>query len=895
MVQATSDQPAFEAGKIFAGRYRLVHRLRSSRSREVWRADDLGGNGPVSLEIVEAADDRHREEVRRQIQLVRGLRHAAICRVADAGEAGGRIYCALELVDGESLRTLLRRADRLLPERVADIGRQLCAGLSVLRTAGLDTPLDPWTALIDPGGSVRIADFGLGLPVPARSGVTPDAAAATPWARGEAYAVGAVLYGLLVGATPEGRDRIPSAALRPSALVPNVDPRLERVILDALADDPRKRPSSAAAMMAALTPLPGSARVGWLGWAAAAGAVTAVAGTLALLAAWLVPGPADPLTAHDTLVLADFENTTENPVFDGALKVALAVALEQSPFLRIYPDERARDTLRLMQRPPEERITAGLAREIARREQLKALVAGSISPLGSHYLLTIQAVAADTGKTIAQQHVEVPSADDVLRSLGAAAARLRGQLGESLASIQRFDAPLPQATTPSLEALHAYWLAHDRGQLVPRVEAIPHLRRAIDLDARFAMAYAALSGVYRNTGRSAEAPEFSRRAFELRDRVSERERFFISWRYFIDAAQAWDKALDLSVSWTRSYPREAFAFNSLGLASAAFGDHEQAVHAFAEAIRLDPGFVPPHGNLAGSLIASNRFADARAALSQARERGIAFITLRRMAYLLAFIEGDRAAMERELDLLRQSSDAVWALIFEARTAAFAERTRLAHDLFQRGVADAASRGAQELAAQWTAEDAEAHAVAGECSAAQGEAHAALRQARDNFTIERAARVLAVCGDEAGAAQAADDLRRRFAEATLTVRIHLPVIAALADLRQGRPAAAVERLEPVGPFDHAPSAEFWPAYVRGEAYLQMKDGRAAAAQFRAILDHRGQAPTSPLYAVAARKLAAAEALSGVAVVPAVSAAGAPAPPPPGAAADVRPGRQAERPR
>ncbi len=797
MVAATSsDAGSFAAGKIFAGRYRLVHRLRSSRSTEVWRADDLAGDAPVSVEIVNAVDDEQREAVLRQIRLVRGLRHPAVCRVADAGEADGCIYCALELVDGESLRTVLRRADRLLPERVADIGRQLCAGLSALRAAGLETPIDPWTALVDPGGSVRIADFGFGRAV--KEPGPPEAHPATPWARGEARAVGAVLYGLLVGSTPQGLDRIASATLKPSALVPNVDPRLERVILDALSDDPHKRPPSAAAMVAALTPLPASSRAGWVGWLVAAAAVTAVAGTLALLAAWLVPRPANPLTDHDTLVLADFENATANPVFAGALNVALAVALEQSPFLRIYPDERARETLRLMERVPEERITASLAREIARREQLKALVAGSIRPVAAHYQLSLQAIEASTGATIAQQHVDVASEDEVLRALGTAAARLRAQLGESLASIQRFDAPLPQATTPSLEALHAYWLAYDQGQLVPRVEAIPHLRRAIELDDRFAMAYAALSGVYRNTGRSAEAPEFSRRAFELRDRVSERERFFISWRYLLDAVQAWDKALDLSVSWTRSYPREAFAFNSLGLASAAFGDHEQAVRAFTEAIRLDPGFVPPHGNLAGSLIASNRFAEAKERLSEANERQVAFITLRRMAYLLAFIDGDRPAMARELDLLRSSSDAVWALIFEARTAGFAEQTRTAHDLFQRAAQDAVRSGARELAAQWTAEDAEVHAIAGECGAARAEAQAALQFSRDNFTLERVARALAVCGDDDGAERAATELRARFAEATLTARIQLPVIAAIQALQQGNPAAALRTARPGEP-------------------------------------------------------------------------------------------------
>jgi tetratricopeptide (TPR) repeat protein len=862
---------SFEPGNIFAGRYRLVHRLRSSRVTDVWRADDLILLAPVALEVVHAAaDDEQKQEVLREIRVVRTFTHPAICRVFDAGESDGRVYCSLELVDGDNLRTVLGRSGRLPSEKVADIGRQLCRGLAALHAAGLHTAIDPWSVLLDSSGSIRIGDLGLGLAAsPAGVAAAPAIVATAPdlglwrpmpWTGNAAYAVGALLYELLVGSSPEDAKRGRSAPPRPSAVVSNVDARLERAIVDAMAEDPLQRPASAAAMAAALTPLAGSAREEWIRWAAAAAAVAAVIGTLAALATWLLPTPVQSLTAQDTIVLADFANTTANPVFDGALKVALAVALEQSPFLRIYPDDRARETLRLMQRGPNDRITSDLAREIARRERLKALVAGSIATSGGRYTLTLEAIEAGTGAVMGREQVESASDEDVLRALGAAATRLRTHLGESLASIERFDAPLPQATTASLEALHEYALAHDRGQLVPRVEAIPHLERAIALDPDFAMAHAALSSVFRNTNRSIEAPQFSRRAFELRDRVSERERFFISWRYYLDAIQAWDKALELSSSWTSTYPREPFAFNSLGLASSAFGDHEQAVRAFGEAIRLDPGFVPPHGNLAGSLIALNRFAEARQRLSEANDRRIAFITVRRMGYLLAFIGNDRPAMLRELDLVRASSDASWAFIWEARASAFAEDRRAAHALFQRGAAAAVRDGAREVAAQWTMEDAEVHAIAGECDAARSEVQTGLGLSRDNFTLERAGRALALCGDREGVKGLTEDLRARFPDATVTARIHLPVIAAVEALREGPPARVLALLDPVTPYDHAPAAEFWPAYLRGEAYLRLKDGPAAAAQFRTIVEHRGEAPTSPLYLVAGRQLAAAEAMT-----------------------------------
>jgi eukaryotic-like serine/threonine-protein kinase len=259
---------------------------------------------------------------------------------------------------------------------------------------------------------------------------------------------------------------------------------------------------------------------------------------------------ARPLTEQDTIVLADFMNTTGEPVFDGALKVALAVAVEQSPFLKVFPDARVRDTLRLMNRSPDERVTRLVAREIAQREQLKALLAGSIAPLGRNYVLAVEAINALNGDVMAREQIEAQGKEQVLTALGGIASRLREKLGESLASIQKFDVSLPRATTPSLEALHAYALALDEGRVNPRLEAIPHLKRAIELDSNFALALALLSGVYANTNQTSLAPELSRRAFALRDRVSERERFFISWRYYRDAAQAWDKALELAQSWT---------------------------------------------------------------------------------------------------------------------------------------------------------------------------------------------------------------------------------------------------------------------------------------------------------------------------------------------------------
>jgi tetratricopeptide (TPR) repeat protein len=842
---------------------------------EVWHADDLILDTAVALKLIHSADEDARERILTEVRLARQITHPAVCRVFDLGESDGRVFYSMELVEGEDLATLLRRIGRVPSEKVADIALQLCGGLAAAHAQGvLHRDLKPANILIDADGRVRITDFGIAV---TRGEPGVDAIAGTPGymapeqlvpgaalsERTDIYALGVVLYELIVGTLPfpEGA-RQHAEPTKPSAFVPDIDPVLERVVLRALAADPRRRLESAAGMAARLnlSPLaahPYRTRSWWAGAAIAIGCA-AVLGTLAAL---VLPRSATPLTASDTLVLADFMNTTGEPVFDGALKVALAVALEQSPFLRVFPDERVRETLRLIERSPNEPITRAVARDIARREQLKALVAGSIGTFGSHYVLTLEAVNAETGDVMAREQVEVEAKEQVLRSLGTATSRLREQLGESLASIKRFDVPLPRATTSSLDALHAYALALDGGRVNVQREAIPHLRRALELDPDFAMAQAALSGVYANTGEWTLAPQFSRRAFELRDRVSERERFFISWRYYVDAAQAWDQALEVAQSWTATYPREAFAFNSLGLASAAFGQHRQAVTAFREAIRLDPDFTPPYGNVVGSLTALGSFDEAAAGVSDATARRIEGAGLQRAAYVLAFLRNNQAGMSAALAAARPTSTGIWVSTWEARVAAFSGRVAAAHNLYQQGVEAALRDNLPELAAQWAVEDAEMHAVAGQCDDARREAAVGLSRGRDNFTLERAARTFGLCLSADDADALSTELTRRFPEATLTRRIQLPVAAAALALARGEAPRAIDALEPVRSYDHAPAAEFWPAYLRGDAHLRLRQGAAAVAQFESIVNNRGENPTSALYPLAHLGLARAAAAAG----------------------------------
>jgi eukaryotic-like serine/threonine-protein kinase len=867
------DEPAagFASGEVFAGRYRMVTRLGYGGMGDVWRADDLVLGIPVALKLVHSTGAAARRLLLNEVRLARQITHPSVCRVFDIGEEQGQVFLSMELVRGEDLAALIHRVGRLPSEKVADIARQLCDALAAAHAQGiLHRDLKPANVLIDDNGAVRITDFGIavtrdengrktGVGTPGYMAPEQLTSGASISPKTDIYALGLLLYELLVG--PRAIDRRAGHLPPPSTIVPGVDAHLERVIMQALQPDPRDRPESAAAMAARLAIAPanaeGSRRELWLIAAVAA----AAAAILIVVSVFGVRGNAGRLTEQDTILLADFVNSTGEPVFDGALKVALAVAMEQSPFIKVFPDERVRETLRLMNRSPDERITRPVGREIAQRERLKALLTGSIAGLGRNYVVALEAINAETGDVMAREQVEVTEKEQVLAALGRAAARLREKLGESLASITKFDVPLPRATTSSLEALHAYALALDRDRLVARAGAVPHLKRAIDLDPDFALAQALLSGVYSNSRRSTLAPEFSRKAFELRDRVSERERFFISWRYYHDATQDWDKAIELARAWTATYPREAFAFNSLGVAFSAFGQHAEAVEPLRTAARLDPTFVAPLENLATAFMALGRFDQVKAVVREAAGHRPDLVSLRRFAYLVAFVEGDAAAMARELEAARRLPDALSTSAWDARVAAFAGRVQSAHQHFRRAIALATQSDLVETAAEWSAMDAEMHALVSQCAETRREVVDALALSRDNLTLERSARALSMCGADREASRLAGELADRFPDATLTRRLQLPLSDAARAIRAGDAAGGLAELEPARSYDQARGAEFWPAYLRGQAYLALNDGREAAAQFETIVNHRGEAPDSPLYPLAHLGLGRAARLTG----------------------------------
>src|SRR5262245_27000096 len=838
----------FGPGELFAGRYRMVTRIGHGGMGDVWRADDMVLNTPVALKLIAAKGPVGRDRILNEVRLARQITHPAVCRVFDVGESGEWIFYSMEFIAGEDLASLIRRVGRLPSDRVTDIARQLCGGLAAAHAQGvLHRALKPANILVDDAGLVRITDFGIAIlrtdaglhmltGTPGYMAPEQRMTGTTLSERTDVYALGLVLYELLVGQHPvrsSGGDKSQMPP-PPSSLVPTVNPKLERVIMKSLSPKPEDRPANALAVIAELPNIgprrvssaPKIVRVRPRNWWLAGLGTAAVVAILAAVASFFVTsGTTRTLTERDTLVLADFENTTSEPVFDGALAVALAVSLEQSPFIKVFPEDRARDTLRLMERPTDQPITRDIAREIARREQLKALIAGSIASLGSHYVIALEAINAETGEAMAREQAEATSKETVLTALGDATTRLREKLGESLASVQRFAAALPRATTPSLDALHAYSLALSEGREVPRLESIPHLKRAIELDPTFAMAQAQLSSVYANTGQSSLAPDYSRKAFELRDRVSERERFFISWRYYRDATQDNDKALELARLWTATYPREAFAFNALGSALIRYGQFEEAAEALRQCLRLDPKFAPAYSNLAASLMALDQYDEARKLLNEESERKLNFIGARRLSYLLAVVQGDSAKMAEELESSVGVSETNSAFGWQAHASAFAGHIAEAHDQFHRGLQLATQGNFPEVAAQLRMEDAEFHAIVGQCNDVRREVTAALETSRDNLTLERASRALALCGS-ADSSALMSELTKRFPSATLANRVSIASAGDALAASTGKLAARLAGLEPVKPYDHAPLAEFWPVYLRGLAYLHQKNTKEA---------------------------------------------------------------------
>jgi eukaryotic-like serine/threonine-protein kinase len=576
-----------------------------------------------------------------------------------------------------------------------------------------------------------------------------------------------------------------------------------------------------------------------------------------------------PLTEKDTIVIADFSNSTGDPVFDDTLKQGLAVQLAQSPFLSILSDERVHENLKLMGRAPDERLTPEIARDLCQRTGSAAVIAGSIATLQDQFVVGLNAVDCHTGEFLAREQVTSEDKRHVLASLGKAAQDLRGKLGESLSTLQKYDRPLDQATTPSLEALKAYSLGRKTSAEKGQVAGIPFFHRAIELDPNFAAAYATLGGAYVAVGEPGLAEQNLVKAYELRGRVSELEKFEITAHYLTGVTGDLEKSNQTAEQWAHTYPRDFRPHQLLAWHYELLGRYDKAVAENREAIRLDPDVALLYSNLMEVYTPLNNLREAKAAYRQAADRHLDSTFLHADLYVIAFLENDAAEMQRQIQLARDMPGAEdWLFSEQSDTAAYFGQLAKAGELSRQAVESARRNDLREVAANWEMNSAIREVEFGNIPQARREVEQSLKLAttKDSRTI--AAIVLARAGDTTRAQALADGLQKDYPQSTELNLYWLPSIRAAVYLNRGNPEEALKLLDPTTPYELGyprPQLEggslVYPAYLRGQAYLLLHRGSEAAAEFRKFIDQRAVVVNCPFGALARLWLGRAHAMEG----------------------------------
>ena len=566
------------------------------------------------------------------------------------------------------------------------------------------------------------------------------------------------------------------------------------------------------------------------------------------------------LTEKDTVVLADFSNTTGDPVFDGTLKQALAVDLDQSPFLRVVPPARVQKTLAFMGRSPDERLTTDLARDLCLRVGSKAMLSGSIASLGSQYILTLNAVNCQNGDSLAQQQAEASSKEQVLSALGTATSKLRSTLGESLASIQRYDVPIDQVTTASLDALKAFSLGnaefdHGRG-----LSALPFYRRAVELDPNFAWVYARMGTAYNNAGELEPAKENIRKAYELRDRVSEREKLYITEHYYETVTGELDKEIETLELYLRTYPSDSVPGNNLGISYEQIGENEKAAEAARHSILADPNAANAYSTLAYAYAAIGRADEARQTIDQALKQFPESEDIHWAALWLAYAYDKPDEAQRLLAWAKGRPGEYVFLNLQARTLQSEGKLRQSTELTQQALEMEKSQNLKE--AEWPdlGQLALVQADFGVCDQArQTAARIPADKSRDGAVF--AGFVFATCGERAKAEAIVSELGKDYPLNTLIQRLAIPLIHGRIELQRGNSAKVADELHPTDAYQFGYIASGIPAYLRGLASLEVKQGPQAVAEFQKILDHKAYFGASTYVSLAKLGLARGYALSG----------------------------------
>jgi serine/threonine protein kinase/Tfp pilus assembly protein PilF len=911
--------------------YRIVEKLGGGGMGVVYKAEDTRLHRFVALKFLPddvAKDPQSLSRFQREAQAASAL-NANICTIHDIGEHDGQAFIVMEFLDGMTLKRRIS-GKTIESDVLLGLAIEIADALDAAHANGIiHRDIKPANIFVTKRGHAKVLDFGLakidltrrriesgsgsgsddptledkelttgGSTMGTVAYMSPEQVAGKGLdARTDIFSFGVVLYEMATGHLTFERPTIGAtfgAILHEDALPPShwnseLSPQLEQIIGRALEKNRELRYQHASELRTELQRLKRDTESGKI----TTDRVTASSGgdsrpqlssraklgsyvAAITLVALLVTGALyyrshlqKPLTEKDTIVLADFSNTTGDAVFDDTLKTALNVSLRQSPFLNVLSDSEVAKTLQEMTRPKGTRLTPEISREICQRTGSKAYVAGSISSLGSQYVLGLKAVNCQNGDALAQEQVTAASKEKVLDSLGAAASKLRGELGESLATVQKFDVPLEQATTSSLEALKAFSLGEKTRNEKGFAAALPYDQRAIELDPNFAMGYRIVGGDYNALGQLGRAMEYYTRAFQLRDHASERERMSITAAYYRNVTGELDKAAETYQEQIDSYPREPAPYNNRGLIYAEEGQYEKALELTQQAVRLGPQTALFYENLTNYTMALQRFEETRQLIHEAQARKLDHAEFHMNLYQLAFLGVDSTGMAEEQQWFAGKTDYEnVGLALASDSEAYAGHLAKARELTKRAVDSAARIDDKESGATYLATAALEEAAYGYAAEARNSAAEALKLAPANPGVAvEAAIAFAVVGDSARSESLAQDLNKRYPLGTQMQALWLPAIHARLALEGDRknPAAAINALQSAStielgliPFYNNISC-LYPVYVRGEAYLAAAQGGAAAAEFRKILDHSGIVSTCWTGALARLEMARASVL------------------------------------